>query len=273
MIFRGWALLTLISIPLGIMASGEDKAIGGRAAAMGGVSVTGSDMWSVVNNPAGLAYADRIKAGLFGDNNFLLKEISTMAAGIVIPLWRGGAGVYCQRYGFSLYNETRAALSYGMKLARHFSAGVQLDYLRFQIGEGYGSCNLFICSVGLQYMIRSRLTIGFHIYNPIMVRLTKDPEEKVPATFRLGLAWKLSPVLTTVIETEKELSQKPILKAGMEYQAAKPILVRIGFHSNPTTFTFGTGLILGKLEMDISSSYNLVLGYSPQVSLQYKFKK
>jgi hypothetical protein len=59
----------------------------------------------------------------------------------------------------------------------------------------------------------------------------------------------------------------------MEYQVIKSFLLRVGFLSDPLSVTFGAGLIFGRLETDISSEYNLVLGYSPRVSVQYRFGK
>ena len=61
------------------------------------------------------------------------------------------------------------------------------------------------------------------------------------------------------------------MKAGIEYHFVKPLFIRIGYMSDPSQFTFGFGLRFGKLNFDIASSYNVVLGFSPQGSIIYLF--
>jgi hypothetical protein len=85
------------------------------------------------------------------------------------------------------------------------------------------------------------------------------------------------------VETEKDLRYKPLIRAGIEYAIIEQFIVRIGYSTLPSTsgsqnfnisslYSFGMGLFLKKFEIDISSSIHQTLGWSPQVSLQYKFK-
>jgi hypothetical protein len=89
---------------------------------------------------------------------------------------------------------------------------------------------------------------------------------------RLGIAWQTSKSFITSAEVEKDLVNKPIIKAGLEYHFVNPLYIRIGFLSNPTQFTFGFGLEFGNLSFDFASSYHMVLGFSPQGSIIYLFK-
>jgi hypothetical protein len=77
--------------------------------------------------------------------------------------------------------------------------------------------------------------------------------------------------LLSDVEVEKDLVHKPVLRAGIEYHPAKTFFIRAGVLSNPVTFTLGAGLEFGNLKFDIASSYHMILGYSPQVSVTYLF--
>jgi hypothetical protein len=253
-------------------ASGEISSTGGRASAMGNTSVAFYDGWSGFNNQAGLGWCRKFSAGVYYENRFLLKELSIKALGIILPVKKGAFGLSFRHFGFSLYNEIKTGLAFGMRFGNAFSAGIQLDYLRFHIGDDYGTKNLFTFEIGLQYRVKERLCLGVHIFNPIPVKLTDYPVERLQTVIRIGIAWQASENFIASAEVEKDMVNKPIIKAGIEYHFVNPLYLRIGFLTNPTQFTFGFGLEFGKLSFDIASSYQMVLGFSPQVSLIYSFK-
>ena len=60
-------------------------------------------------------------------------------------------------------------------------------------------------------------------------------------------------------------------RSGVEYKLGRIAYARIGVSTNPARYTFGFGLEMKKLTVDLSSSIHQQLGYSPQVSLQYAF--
>jgi hypothetical protein len=200
-----------------------------------------------------------------------VKELSLKALGVELPVNTGTFGLSFQEFGFSLYNEMRTGLAFGKKFGKAFSAGVQLDYLRIHLGEDLGTKNLFTFEIGVQYRISHNLSFGVHFYNPISVKLLSWQNERIPSVINLGFSWKFSEGFITAIEAEKDIQLKPVFKAGLEYHFVKPVYVRIGLLTNSTMFTFGFGVESGQVRFDFSSSYHLVLGYSPQASLVYTF--
>jgi hypothetical protein len=253
----------------GLYAAGDPVVIGGRAAALGYTSVTRSDEWSACNNQAGLAWCRRFSAGIYLENRYLLKEISEKAMAVTLPAGRGALGISFHHFGFSLYSEMNAGIAYGMRLTKNFSAGVQANYLRLHVSDGFNDNNNFSCEIGLQFRASEHFWLGLHVANPVPVKLSPGKSERIPAVIRVGLGWRITEGLSSEVEVEKNLVHKSALKAGIEYRPAKPLFMRIGFLSNPATFTFGAGLELGNLHLDIASSYHLILGYSPQVSISY----
>jgi hypothetical protein len=212
-------------------------------------------------------------AGIYFENRFLLKDLSLKAMALTIPSGKGAFGISFRYFGFSLYSEMNAGIAYGMRLTKRFSTGIQVDYRRLHIADGFKDNSVFSCEIGLQYRATDHLWIGLHVANPVPVKLSAVTNERLPALMRFGVSWRITAGLQSDLEVEKDLVHKPVLKAGLEYRPAKKLVIRIGLLTNPATFTFGAGLDLGNLQFDIASSYHFVLGYSPQASLTYIFGK
>jgi hypothetical protein len=255
-----------------LFSAGEVHTAGARSISLGSCSVALSDPWSGFNNPAGLSWQRQMAAGIYYENRFLVKELGLKAAGFVLPIKGGTFGISFQHSGFSLYNEILAGLAFGRSFGKCFSMGARLDYLRIHAGEGYGTRNLVSFGIGFQLRPIQKLTAGIYFANPVPIRIVKNTREYLPVVIRLGLAWEPVPKLLLCIEAEKEISRKPSLKAGIEYQVARPLSLRIGVMTHPTQFTFGFGFVFGKFRFDLSSSYHLYLGYSPQASLIFSFR-
>ena len=252
-------------------AAGERTPAGGRSQAMGGTSVTQGDLWSLSNNQAGAAWLKGGSAGLSFQNRFLLKELMYQQVALAWAVPPGPFGMMAGRYGNGDYNEIKAGLSFARQFGKHVAAGVQLDYLRIHLSDDYGNKNLLTCEIGIQYRAGHRLCIGIQVLNPIPVKITRYPEELLPATLCAGLSYSLSETFMIAVEAEKELVQKLQFRAGAEYHFAKPLYVRIGLSTNPASFTFGFGLEYGKLTIDMASGYHQSLGFSPSGSVVYSF--
>ncbi|HSG68149.1 MAG TPA: hypothetical protein VK994_05535, partial [Bacteroidales bacterium] len=61
--------------------------------------------------------------------------------------------------------------------------------------------------------------------------------------------------------------------AGAEYYFADRFFMRAGITTGPSKYSFGAGMKVNKLVIDISSSIHEWLGYSPQLSFTYGFVK
>jgi hypothetical protein len=254
-------------------AAGDHGTIGGRAAALGYTSVTQSDEWSVFNNQAGLAWCKMYSAGIYFENRFLVKDLSLKAVAVTLPAGKGAFGISFRQFGFSLYSEMNAGIAYGMRLAKRFSVGIQADYFRLHVADGFKDNSVFFCEIGLQYRAADHLWLGLHLTNPVPLKLSSRTNERLPVRMSLGASWRITEGLQSEVEVEKDLAHKPVLKAGLEYRPAKKLVMRMGLLTNPAAFTFGCGLDFGNLQFDIASSYSFVLGYSPQASLTYFFGK
>ena len=267
-----------------LFAANENTPIGGRSAAIANSSVTLSDFWSVQNNQAGLADFSHMAVGLYYENRFMVKELSLRSGAFVLPTNSGVFGLSYNYFGYSKYNEQKIGLAYARAFGEYFSMGLQLDYLSTRIAEDYGSNNVFTFELGIRTKISEGLVLAAHAFNPIGVIIEDEYNEKVPTIFKLGLSYELSDKLLFVLETEKDLVYKPLIRGGIEYKIVEQAIVRIGYSTLPATtgsenfsisslYAFGFGLNLKKIQIDFSSSIHQTLGWSTQISIQYKFKK
>lgn len=274
-------LLTTLSLLVILVGSSIDVTAnknqpGGRSAALGTASVALIDLWGAFNNQASLAYVEQPEFGYYYENRFMIKEMSYKATALTYPMKFAVLTISADYYGFSAYNESKIALACSKVISRHISLGVQLDYLMFRQEKEYGNKNILTMEVGLLAKLNDRITFGSHIYNPVNARLTKNEEitnvyEVVPVTFRAGVSYKVTDELLIITEIQKNQHLDPSLKAGVEYIINKKFALRAGIIPTTSTFSFGIGVPIGNLKIDISASHHQVLGFTPQASTSYKF--
>ncbi|MCX6306067.1 MAG: hypothetical protein NT040_13980 [Bacteroidetes bacterium] len=258
--------------PLGGYAAGERTPAGGRSQSMGGTSVAQSDFWSLSNNQAGTAWLTRAGAGMACENHFLVKALSCEQLGLALPVRAGTFGLIVNRWGNIQYSEIKAGLSYARKFGKYFAVGIQFDYFRIQVTDGYGSKNLATCEIGLMYQADRHFSVGVQVVNPVPVKITDHPTEQLPSVICIGLSYRFSDDFLVNAEAEKDMINPVVFRTGAEYHIARPAFVRIGLSTGPMSFTFGFGLEFGKIRFDIASGYHQALGFSPSGSFIYSFR-
>jgi hypothetical protein len=265
-------------------ASELQSTAGGRGAALGNASTALADFWSLQNNQAGLASLDRIAAAVFYQNRYMVSEMGSRGAGLILPTQTGVLGIQFQKFGYAMYNENKIGLAFGKKLGNDFSLGVQLDYLDYRITGDYGNSGALTFEIGAMKTVNENLVIAAHLFNPVRVKVGNEYAEPIPAVFKLGVGWSVSNELLLLLETEKDIHFKPLLRGGLEYKAAEGAFARIGFSTLPartgseklnvaSLFSFGFGLELSHFTVDFGATVHQILGWSPAISVVYVFNK
>jgi hypothetical protein len=114
--------------------------------------------------------------------------------------------------------------------------------------------------------------MGVHLFNPTRSQIAEYADERIPTILRGGFSYQFSDKVIVALETEKDVDQETVFKAGIDYKVVDNFSLRAGVGSNPASNSFGFGMQLGQLQIDLASSYHYVLGYSPQISMVYQFK-
>jgi hypothetical protein len=253
------------------LASGEWNAAGGRSAAMGFSSAAVSDFWSINNNQAGMAFYDKTAAGVYYENHYLIKELGSQTGAFTLKTRYGVLGATVGYMGDASYNTTKAGLAYALKFGNRFAAGIQLDYIGTTLGEEYGKRSNITFDAGIMVRITEQLMFGAHTFNPMHVKLSEYSNESIPATLNAGFAYTFSDKLLLTAEAYKNSDFPMEFRSGAEFKLGRIAYARLGLSTNPARYTFGFGLEMKNLTIDLSSSYHQQLGYSPQFSLQYSF--
>lgn len=256
----------------GAKAVNDNLPLGGRQAGMGNSAVSLYDFWAISHNQAGLAGQQHTGAGFYIENRYLTKEMSLGAVAVAFPAANGVFGINVTYFGFSQYHESKAGLSYARKFGQNFSAGMQLNYLYTYLGPDAGSSGTVAAELGVICQLLPQVNLGVHLFNPTGSRIGSSHGENIPRIIRLGVSWMYQELVLIALETEKDMDQHPVFRAGLDYQVVKNVFLRGGIGSQPVTNSFGFGLKLGNLDLDLSSSFHQILGYSPQFSLTYFFR-
>ncbi|MBX2980582.1 MAG: hypothetical protein KF905_14945 [Flavobacteriales bacterium] len=261
-----------------VRAGGDPLTVGARFAGMGGSGLMLIDLWSVRLNPAGLAGLEAPTAGLFYQRHFLSEELAHQGLAVALPLGKGVLGVAADRFGYSLYNETRSSLSYAMPFGEGLRAAVQLNHLGVRLGENYGSTGAVVAELGVQAQITDALWLGAHLYNPTRAALLQRTEsavpldERIPTLLRAGLGYTFSSKLLMTLEAEKDIDRPERFRVGMEYQPNKVLFLRTGVSTGPVQSHFGVGFRLEQFDIDLAVAVRSQLGATPMLNLNYRFK-
>ncbi len=267
-----FGLLIFNLLPFLGRSNGNDV-IGARSTALGGFSSTLSDVWSTSNNQAGLGYLTEMTGGIYYESRFMLKETSFKAGAFAFPTKLGAFGLNVKSFGYSLYNQTQAGLSYGQKLTDKIAVGVQLNYFNVKLNQDYGQKSTFTAALGFMANLTEEITLGVHVFNPTRVKLADYNNERVPTIMKLGLDYKFSEKVFLGVETEKDINYDAVVKVAVEYNPIDILYLRGGVATNPHMSSFGFGVKLKDLKLDLSSSFHQTLGLTPAVSIVYSPSK
>lgn len=259
-------------VAVSVSAQTSDFPLGARSAGMANASVCLTDIWAVHHNQAALVGLEQAGVAAYYENRFLVSNLNLQGATAVLPTPKLGVfGISYARFGNNLYNQSRYGISYGKRLWKFLSVGLQISYLNTHIAENYGDRHSFIAEIGLLSQITPKLRAGFHVFNLTRTKLADAYSERVPMNFRLGLQYDFSQKVRMAIEAEKDLIMPPVFKAGVEYYPAKVFAIRVGVGTAPFHADLGLGLNLKNFHFDIAGSVHPVLGFSPKASLAYRF--
>ncbi|MBS1656722.1 MAG: hypothetical protein JST18_01350 [Bacteroidetes bacterium] len=263
--------LLLLVLPLIIFASNEPMVGGARSLALGSTSMNSSDPYSVLNNQAGMAFQNDISFSLYAEQRFLQSELGYYAGGLTLPTKSGVFGLAINYSGFDLYNEKKMGLAYARLFSKNISGGIQIDYLSTSVAE-YGTGGALTFEAGLMIKISQQLSAAAHVFNPVPIS-SGFQDEKIPTLFRFGLSYEPGEKILLLAEAEKDIDHPARIKAGIEYQIADVLHLRGGVATNPSQYSFGVGLNVQHLKIDIASSYHQILGFTPGLSVNYVFGK
>ena len=82
----------------------------------------------------------------------------------------------------------------------------------------------------------------------------------------MGLAYTPAEQLLVVVDAYQNPDFPMSFRGGIEVQPVSVLALRAGMTTEPSRFTAGAGLRLGKLTADLAGEKHEVLGWSPAIS-------
>lgn len=236
---------------------------------MGSVCVMKPGFWSGFRNQALLSDFHTISAGFNYENRFNIPELGSHTAGMIIPAGRSSLGIIYSHFGFSHFRRETGAVACGLRLSEKLSAGIQADWF-FEKGSGeYENIQFITCEAGLLVTPGKNISIGIHIFNPVPNSLRKT---FLPSTLRAGAGIRLNETVFAGAELEMSSGENLLLRTGFEYEAARNFILRGGFCTDNSSFSFGLGYDLGSIVLDMSFATHERLGITSSVSMIFELK-
>lgn len=255
-----------------VFAEGDLNASGARSAGIAHASLSLNDVWSAINNQAGLVSLKQVAVGVYYENRFSLKELSLYSFVAAIPVKSGTIGMSFVSFGYAKYRESKTGIGYATTLGKIIQVGLQLDYFQFSIPDLQQTNKVLTFEFGLNTLVNKDLILSAHIFNPLHLSRTIIKSSNIPSLIRLGLLYSFSDQLLVTVQADKDLLNKASVKIGIEYQALPNVVARTGISTNPLINSFGIGMKWKRLIIDMATSIHQVLGIYPQMSVTYKIK-
>jgi hypothetical protein len=253
-----------------LTASGGDPyrfSAGAGEAGISYVCVMKNGFWSSFHNQAALPSNKSLTAGINYENRFGIPELSIRTAGVIIPAGKASLAAFYSHFGYSDFKRDMTGLACGMKISETLTAGVQVDYFSERTPGEYDNNQFVTCEAGAIFMVTENTTLGIHLYNPVPNLLRKT---FMPSSLRIGAGTRLNKLLFAGTELEMNTVSKLTVRTGFEYEAAKRFWLRGGYSTDNNSFSFGLGLLLKIVQMDIGFVTHEKLGVTSSVSLIFK---
>jgi hypothetical protein len=266
------SLLMLLNC-LWAMAGGGNETGGGAAVGMNGAVATQTNVWSTTNNIGALGLQDKYAVGVAFESRYMLPEAGLKTFAAAAPLGIGTVGLVGHQFGYSSYTDSRLGLGYGMKLSKQVSLGAQVNYLRVQMGDIYGSRSTLAAEIGLLIMPNDHVKIAAVAYNPTRAKLADFDDERVPSTLTLAGQYLFSEKVNGTVQVKKSLDLPINIITAIEYKPVDNLAIRTGYATAQGSLSFGLGYLWKELRIDAGAKWHQTIGFSSAASLSYEFGK
>ncbi len=245
--------------------------IGAKPISMGGAFTSlANNSNAVYYNPAGISQLPFREVSIFySPAPFGLKELANGSVNFVQPTKFGAFGLSAKTYGFELYKEITATLTYANNYNRKIYYGANINYYNLKI-QNYGSASTFGIDIGAMAYLTDFLRWGFSAFNLNRPSIGTQ-KDKLPQVYRTGLSIQPRTDLNFVLDVEKDTRYTASVKAGIEYTMYDMINLRAGVGTEPTKFSGGVGFCYSLFEIDYGFYNHQDLGLTHQGTITINF--
>jgi hypothetical protein len=244
---------------------------GAKQIAMSGSDVALSDdVFSLFNNPAGLAQFNWRELGIYySPAPFGFKELANGYLGYTEPMNFGSVGIGVMSYGYDLYKEVRILPGISFRYLNKFFIGFTFNYHHVSI-PGYGSKSAYYLNAGLLIYLTSNLRTGFS-YSNINRSSFTSKDDPIPVIMKAGLSYNVISDFSLNAAMEKDIRYNLSLMSGINYDITENLSLRLGFANEPSKFSAGIGIHISYFSFDYAFFTHPDLGFTHQAGLIISF--
>jgi len=208
------------------------------------------------------AISSAVKEGNLGLTYFKPYGISELNyAGLVfnIPFKNIGTGLAVSTFGNQLYRESQFIINFSKSFFKNkLFAGFNTHWYSVSV-ERYGNTNSLGMDAGLQYVINSKMLIGFSIHNFNQPELNGCQEE-IPVITNWGISVGVDDRFHAYLAIQKDAWFPLNFMLGMNFKASSTFSVQSGFSTYPSSPTIGFYLERSKIRVNYVFQYHFDLG-------------
>jgi hypothetical protein len=231
-----------------------------------------SDVFSVFNNPAGLAQINWREVGIYySPAPFGLSELSNGYVAYNEPFNFGSLSIGGMTYGFDLYRESKVVLGYSYNYENILFAGLTINYHSYSI-QNYGSTSAIYFNAGGLVYILNELRWGFFVNNLNKASVV-DIDDQIPMVIVTGLSFDIMQNFSLNFSLEKDIRFNPSIQFGIEYDIIEYLSLRAGTSNEPSRFTAGVGINYSLFSLDYAFFTHQDLGLTHQAGIILSFGK
>jgi len=229
-----------------------------------------NDVFSLFNNPAGLSQIGWREIGIYySPAPFGLTELANGYAAYLEPFEFGSVAVGGMTYGFDLYRESKFIAGYSYNYENTFFAGAAINYQTVSI-QNYGSAGALYLNLGGLVYILNNLRWGFSVSNINRATYGND-DDQIPMILSTGFSYDMIENFTFNFAIEKDISYKPSLQFGINYDIIEYLSLRIGAANEPARYTAGVGINYSIFSLDYAVFTHQDLGLTHQAGIVLSF--
>ncbi len=156
-----------------------------------------------------------------------------------------------------------------MKLSEKLAAGAQVDYFSEMTYGEYDDHQAVTFEIGVLLEPSENVRVGVHLFNPLPESLVSS---FLSPGIRAGAGINLNSSLFAAAEAEMSTATGLLVRTGFEYEAFRKFLMRGGFSTRNTSFSFGLGYKFDFMQLDIAFVTHDRLGVTSSASMIFIIK-
>jgi hypothetical protein len=232
-----------------------------------------SNLYSVNNNQAGLAFYRKTAFAINYHNKYFIPELAGQSAIAATTIGKGTAGASICHFGARSLNESKFSLAYGRQLFSWLGAGIEMNYHRLEIEAVGDSRSIVSGNIGLQAIPMEYMIIGVQLENPTNSSYSNSETSVLYSGLKTGISYAVLASFLITSQLDWDSFERIVLVVGGEYWLIKNLSLRFGARLiNSPAFSFGTGIVYHQTGIDFGFEQHPVLGLSATVSINIKLR-